>query len=196
MQKTIGIKNLHLSCIIGYPGWERFEAQRLIADVELNLYSSSNWLDENLDKTHCYGQIQRLTKFILENGRFHLLENAAQFLANFFLLPPVAPSLRPAVEQVFVRLLKPDILPGETEVVVALHVKSDEIQFLSEKYDWGLLESVAKNDHTQLLRLSAGPGKKIPALKVPEGFSSMDHVFEREEGTQPCLITRLIVSTK
>lgn len=196
MQKTIGIKNLHLSCIIGCPGWERFERQRLVLDLELVIAPSANWVEEDLDKTHCYGQIQRLTSFILENGRFHLLENAAQFLASFFLLPPAASSLRPAVEEVFVRLTKPDILPGQTEVVVSLRLRSDEVKFLSEKFDWGLLETVAKNEHLQLLRLLLKPGKKIPALKLQEGFSGMDHVFEGDGRERPLVITRLIVSER
>lgn len=192
--REIGIKNLHLNCVIGCPGWERHEPQRLIVDVTLELDSTANWLDEDLSKTCCYGQVQRITRFILENGRFYLLENAAEFLTRYFLLPPPSGSQKPHVRKAGICLVKPDILPGETDVVVSLLQERQAVTFTSQIQPWGILEGVAQNQHASLERLVVDPGQGIPAACLKSGFSVFDHVFEEKIADGKQLITRLMVS--
>lgn len=192
--REIGIKNLNLLCVIGCPGWERHEPQRLIVDVTLELDPQADWLDEDLEKTCCYGQVQRITRFILENGRFHLLENAAEFLTRYFLLPPPNESQKPHVQKAAIRLVKPDILPGETDVVVSLVQKAGSVSFERKIESWGILEPVAQNRHVRLERLTVNAGQAIPPALLESGFSVSDHVFEEKMIHERRIITRLAVS--
>lgn len=193
--KTITIRNLDLVCVIGCPGWERFSEQRLVVDLELTLEDGADWLSQDLAKTHCYAQIQRLVRFILGHGRFYLLENAAQFLINYFLLPPPSGSLKPRVTRVAVQLVKPDILPGATEVVVSMIQDfSSHIPCIQQRHDWGIWEPVAQNQQTQLTRLTVIPGYSVPLMEQREGHTCLDHVFKTTSTQQPLVVTRLMVS--
>lgn len=193
--KTITIRNLDLVCVIGCPGWERFSEQRLIVDLELTLDEQADWLSQDLAKTHCYAQTQRLVRFILGQGRFYLLENAAQFLINYFLLPSPSGSQKPRVTRVAVQLVKPDILPGATEVVVSMVQDfSSHIPCIQEQHDWGIWESVAQNQQTQLARLTVKQGCPVPSMEQKQGYTGLDHVFDESAPSGSMIITRLWVA--
>ena len=174
MKKTIGIRELHLECIIGCPGWERERKQRVIVEIQITVGEPADWLESDLLRTHCYAELEKQLRFVLENGRFILLENAAQFLAGLFLLTPVPQDPRPAVDEVAIRIVKPDILPGATAVAVGMTARRGDCPFVRQSENWGLRDIVAENSQTRLLRFTIQDGAELPQERPLDGFVCHD----------------------
>jgi dihydroneopterin aldolase len=98
-------------CAVGVFQWEQDRAQTLEVHIGLNLNldaAAGGDLAASVDYAACLAQVQ----FIAQNRRWRLLESLALALARHLLSPPGATEPRVQVENVVVRLRKPDVFEG------------------------------------------------------------------------------------
>lgn len=95
---TIFVQNLEIVCIIGILESERTTPQRLIVDLRIDYDPTKGFLD--------YTKVTRLIEERLTQGKFGLLETAAEELASLL------HAHFEAILALNLRLTKPDILPN------------------------------------------------------------------------------------
>jgi 7,8-dihydroneopterin aldolase/epimerase/oxygenase len=85
---------------------EKVTAQRFEVDVELLLDLQPAGLEDDLQRTLDYGRVYDTVKTIVESTTFNLIEALAEAIAHELL------SDFPALEEVVVRVRKPDVQLG------------------------------------------------------------------------------------
>ena len=130
--------------------------------VEVHLDTSAAASEDALFRTRDYGALSDEITFILQSGRFHLLESAAQVLLRWLLLPPTRDSPVPAIELARVRLAKPDALPGGAVAVVQVEGEAANEQWRHEEKPWGRVDIVQETRRAGLYRLTLLPGGELP----------------------------------
>jgi len=85
---------------------EKVTAQRFEVDVELLLDLQPAGLEDDLERTLDYGRVYDTVKTIVESTTFNLIEALAEAIAHELL------SDFPALEEVVVRVRKPDVQLG------------------------------------------------------------------------------------
>jgi FolB domain-containing protein len=91
--------------------------------VDTRAAATSLDLSQSID----YAKVARDIRLLIQNGRFHLLETAAEAVAAF-LLAPCRHRARP--ESVRVTLHKPSALDGLATPSVAIHRARDDFEFI------------------------------------------------------------------
>lgn len=107
----IYLEKVAFPCAVGVFQWEQDRAQTLEVHIGLNLNldaAAGGDLAASVDYAACLAQVQ----FIAQNRRWRLLESLATALARHLLAPPGATEPRAQVENVVVRLRKPDVFEG------------------------------------------------------------------------------------
>ena len=121
----ICLDGLEVDCTIGVFDPERNRTQPVTVHIEVHLDTSAAAREDALFRTRDYGALSDEITFILQSGRFYLLEAAAQVLLRWLLLPPAEGSPVPPIEFARVRLAKPDALPGGAVAVVQVEGKGE-----------------------------------------------------------------------
>ncbi len=121
---TISIDGLRVDCIVGLYPDERVRLQPLIVDVALSLDTRGAAARADIDATVDYAHLAAQVRFILEHGRFGMLETAGDALARWAL------SQSGVVDAVRVRLVKPDALGGDGVPSVAVVRRAEEVVLL------------------------------------------------------------------
>jgi dihydroneopterin aldolase len=107
------IEGLAVEAVIGVLDWERTVEQRLLVDLDLGWDNrrpaASGALEDALD----YAAVAEAARHCLREGRFHLLETAAEELASVL-------NERFGVVYRRVVLRKPGAVPGTTSVGVTI----------------------------------------------------------------------------
>lgn len=103
---TISVKGLSCEAIIGILPEERLRVQQLVIDISLRLDLEPTANAGDLDSSVDYARLADEVIFILQSGRFLLLESAAVALARFIL------RVYPRVTHVTLNLSKPEALSG------------------------------------------------------------------------------------
>jgi dihydroneopterin aldolase len=109
---TIRLEALAVDCIIGILPAERQTPQPLVVDAALELDTRPAAIGGGLGATVDYSALAKELRFLLVEGRFQLLETAADALARWALAPATPDRPHAAVERVTVRLTKPKALHG------------------------------------------------------------------------------------
>ncbi len=107
----IHLEDVSFPCVLGLLPWEKHQEQRLALDLSLGLDlepAAGGDLARSVDYAAVLDQVQ----FVAQKGRWRLLESLAAALARALLAPPAAAERRAAVDEVIVRLRKPDVLRG------------------------------------------------------------------------------------
>ena len=154
----ISIEGLSVDCVIGVYPHEKIETQPLLVDLGLVVDVTSAVKTDDLSDAVDYAGIALDVSFILENGKFHLLESAAACVASF-LLAPLRPTQKVGVSEVEVTIRKPQALRVHG-AVAAVGLKRRACDF---SYEWrrsalGEVMTIFTNDRMTLLAL------KLPAL--------------------------------
>ena len=136
----ISVSNLQLECIVGIFAHERARPQPLRIDIEMEVdvraaartESCATTIDyvavaEQVRGPPCEARGSRAepphriltplllahqARFVMEAGRFQLLETAAQAIARLLLTAPAPDEERGVAQSVRVALIKPEALPG------------------------------------------------------------------------------------
>lgn len=160
MLTRIVLQDLRVNCLIGCLAEERTRVQELGVEVELWLDTEAAARQDSLRHTWNYAELADQVAFVLEHGRFYLLEAAARVLLRLLLLPPGPQEDRHAVARARVALTKFGVLKGVARPTVEL--SGDSADFAIEHKPWGSVDVVAETRHMGLYRLNIRPGAVLP----------------------------------
>ncbi len=160
MLTRILLEDLRVNCLIGCLAEERTRMQELGVEVDLWLDAEQAAIRDSLPHTWNYAALAAQVGFVLEHGRFYLLEAAARVLLRLLLLPPAPNEERPPVLRARVALTKFGVLPGVARPTVEL--LGENVDFATEDKPWGTVNVIAETRHMGLYRLNIGPGEELP----------------------------------
>ena len=160
MLTRILLRDLKVDCLIGCLDEERTRVQELGVEVELWLDTDEAARRDSLRHTWNYAELAAQVAFVLEQGRFYLLEAATRVLLRLLLLPPAPDENRAPVARARVALTKYGVLPGTACPTVEL--SADTAAFTIEDKPWGTVDVVAETRHMGLYRLNIAPGATLP----------------------------------
>lgn len=135
---VVEIAGLEVSCIVGVYPAERDTPQPLVVDVALALDTRTAAVREDLTATVDYGRLAGDIRFLLDRCRFALIETAAEVLARYALLAPLAE--RTHVSRVRVRIQKPRALLGGAVAAVTLSRTPDDAPAETVRMPWGFID--------------------------------------------------------
>jgi dihydroneopterin aldolase len=105
----IELAGLRVDCVIGVYPEERLRLQPLLVDIRLSLDLTKAARSGKAAQTIDYAALAREIAYILEAGKFELLETAALALLSYVLEVPRS-AARPAVKSAWVKIKKPEAL--------------------------------------------------------------------------------------
>ena len=105
-RQTILIHGLRVSCVIGLFREERSSPREVLVDLQAELEPNDAASSEKIDNTVDYIDMGRVTTGLLQIGRFHLLESAAEALGAWFLATPHVAEQRAQVRSISVDIRK------------------------------------------------------------------------------------------
>ncbi|MDU0354249.1 dihydroneopterin aldolase [Paraglaciecola aquimarina] len=108
----IHIERLEVLSLIGVYDWERKNQQRLLLDIELQADLSVAAQSDNVNDTLNYALVAQKLIAVAKDSEFKLIEALASHLVDSLL------QAFPAVENVRLKLSKPDILANAKNVAV------------------------------------------------------------------------------
>ena len=160
---TIGLASMQLECVVGIHAHERMAPQPLHVALELHFDRRPNAFGTSLADSVDYSVVAGEVAFVLQVGKFRLLETAAEALCHQLLAPapPDRPSRRPAA--VSLRLQKPLALNGAAEPWIGITRNAEEMAYGKEVNHFGEVDIVHENDDCGIYLLRIPPGAKIPA---------------------------------
>ena len=164
METSIQLEALRIECLIGCQDSERVHPQTLGVDLRVDYAESNAMISDNLGDTWDYGHIETWMAFVLQAGRFRLLETACHFLTRALLLPPTPGSRRPVATQASVTLTKYGVLSGDARARVTSEARREEVRFHARPQSWGRIDIVAENRRQGLYRMMVNPGASLPAF--------------------------------
>ena len=118
MITRIAVEDLRVDCLIGVRDPERITPQSVRVDLEVLVDGASAATSDDLRQTFCYDVVARDVAFLLQSGRFYLLESASWVLLRALLLPGLPHLGGPSPTQARVTLTKYGALAGQARAVV------------------------------------------------------------------------------
>ena len=108
--RSITLTGIDCACVVGLEEWEQTRAQPLQVDVVMELPQSRHvsLLEETVD----YTVIVKAIQFFCRHGHWLLIEDIAQGLMRWLLLPPHPSEGRTQIERAAVTIRKPEALDG------------------------------------------------------------------------------------
>ncbi len=123
------MSRLRLQAVIGVYPHERLHPQPIDLDLAMQVDTRAAATTLDLTRSIDYAKVARDVRLLIQNGRFHLLETAAEAVAAF-LLAPSGDRARP--ESVRVTLHKPSALDGLATPSVAIHRSRADFGFADD----------------------------------------------------------------
>lgn len=155
MMATIHLDALEVACPLG-----QSLDQRIRVDLSLEIDASRPATSDTLADTIDYVWLESQLRFVLQAGRFHLLESAARVLLRLVLLPPLPDDTRPAVRSAQVSLAR--LEEGQPRARVSLSAVASELSWGREENPWGSVDIIDETRRLGLYRLNVAPGQQIP----------------------------------
>lgn len=162
MRTRIQIDDLRVDCVVGCHAAERERVQELAVSLDLELDGREAAYEDRLDYTVDYQSIERGTRFILQAGRFRLLETAGHLLVRYVLAPP--PAGGPAPLSANVSLSKFGVLSGDARARVQMSSQAHAESYTREVREWGSIEVLMENRWLGLYRFNVAPGCRVPPI--------------------------------
>lgn len=164
----ISVANLQSSCVVGIYAHERQRPQPLRIDIEMEVDTRPAAHTEDCATTLDYFAVAEQARFVVEMGRFQLLETAAHAIARLLLAPAAPDEARAAAQAVRVTLTKPEALAGSAVPSVSVWRSIEHEAFEWEPRPHGFLDAVhgvegSSGEHAAVHRLSVAPGGEVEA---------------------------------
>jgi dihydroneopterin aldolase len=159
---VIAIEKLRVDCVVGVYPHERNRVQPLEVDVRLVLDTRRAGSSERLSQTVDYAATANQIAFLLRSCRFYMLEAAAWALARLLLAPPAPGEERARIQEVRLRLTKPDALAGHGIPSLSIQRTAGEVSLERETKPFGTVDIVDETRHVGIYRLNVAPGRSIP----------------------------------
>lgn len=148
--------------MVGVYPRERTDPQRLLVDLTLGLDTRRAAETESLAHTVDYAACARDVAFLLEHGRFRMLETAAHAIARYLLAPPSRGERRARIDEVRVELRKPEALQHRATPRLAIERTSEGVGYVVETKDFGTVDVILETRDVGIYRLNVAPGASIP----------------------------------
>lgn len=159
----IHLTDVAFPCIIGMYARERERPQRLELELSLGL-SLEAAADGDFEHTVDYHGLLCDVQFIAQRGHFQLLESLGFALARFILRPAGPAERRADVEEVRVRLRKPETLgEGPTPGVEVDRTAGEFSPQTATPIDGVTAETLVATRSTAVYRLLVAPGVRFNA---------------------------------
>ena len=158
----VAISDLRVDCVVGLYPHERQDPQPLRADIELSLDTERAAATEQLRWSVDYAAIAAQIAFLLQHGRFQLLETALHVLARYLLAPPAKGERRAAVDRLRLRLRKPSALASGGMPSIAIEREASWVKLRHEHKAFGIVDVIHETRETGIYRLNVAPGSAIP----------------------------------
>lgn len=158
----IRIEGLEVRCVVGVYPRERTEPQRLIVDLTLELDTRAAAERESLAHTLDYAACAREVAFLLDHGRFRMLETAAHALARYLLAPPPRDARRARLARVRIELSKPEALHHRATPRLIIERRVDDVHYLVEEKPFGTVDIIHETRDVGIYRLNVAPHARIP----------------------------------
>jgi dihydroneopterin aldolase len=178
----IELRGLQVDCIVGVYRRERMKAQPLRLDVALFLDTREAAVGGRLGRTVHYGRLAGELRFLLEAGRFELLESAAETVCRYVLAPPTADAPRAQARAATVRVTKPEALMGSAIPSLQVHRTVEEMAYEVEDTPCGWVDT-----------LHEGAGYGLYRLRLRPHGGSPTRLQRRGEGDELVLGTGLLL---
>lgn len=159
---TVEIRGLRADCIVGVYPEERAIPQPLEVELALHFDSREAAGGGGLEATVDYARLSGELRFLLGACRFLLLESAAEAIARYILAPPTEDRRHAQVEEVMVRLSKPQALPGAAIPSLRIHRGLEDVQIEVEESVFGKVDVIHETPGCGIYRLRVAPGRSIP----------------------------------
>ncbi len=108
----VSLRALEFEAILGVLDWEQHTPQRVIVDVDLALGLAAAGEADDLEASVDYARVAEQLTFLVQQGRFRLLESIALAACRLLLATPVRCEGRARIDEVRIRLQKPDVMGG------------------------------------------------------------------------------------
>jgi dihydroneopterin aldolase len=154
-----------VNCVVGVYPHERHIAQPLGLDVELCLDTELAARSERLRHSVNYAALGQQLCFLLETGRFHMLETAAHALCRYLLAPPARGERRAQIARVRLTLHKPTALGGRGVPSLTVERDASWVELAHEEKPFGTVDVIFETRDVGIYRLNIAPQRGI-ALHV------------------------------
>jgi len=111
--RKVLLRNLELKASIGAYDEERLAPQRIILNIEIDVFEPDDPLSENLEDVLCYHKFSKGIQAILDEGHIVLVETLGERIVDLALANPLAKSIKVSIE-------KPDALAHANTVGVEI----------------------------------------------------------------------------
>ncbi len=166
---VIELRGLTVDCIVGVYRQERMAAQPLRLDVALFLDTREAAVGGRLAHTVHYGRLAGELRFLLEAGRFELLESAAETVCRYVLAPPTGDAPRAWAQAATVRVTKPEALMGSAVPSLQVHRVAEEMAYAVEERPFGQVDILHEGAGYGLYRLRVRPCGAQPTRLQRQG---------------------------
>jgi len=112
---------MRVDATLGVLDWEQRTTQPVDVEVALRVDLQQAGEEDALDATVDYAAVAKQVRFLLEKGRWRLLESVGLATCRLLLCSPVARESRAAVQEVVVRMAKPEVLSANPIPWVSMH---------------------------------------------------------------------------
>ena len=161
MRTRIHIDDLRVSCVIGCYPKERERTQEISVSIELDVDAREAAYEDSLSHTIDYMAIERVVRFILQAGRFRLLETAGHSLVRTLLGPSVE---GPVPISANVSMTKFGVLSGQACPRVQMSGVARSESYQGQRRNWGSVDVLMENRRLGLYRLNVAPGQRVPPI--------------------------------
>ena len=158
----IRIAGIEVDCVVGLYPHERDAPQLLRLDAELCLDTEQAARRERLHLSVDYAAVRAQLAFLLQSGRFWMLETAAHALCRYLLAPPAPGERRAQLSRARLRLTKPTALGGRAIASLEIEREASWVQLEQEQKSFGTVDIVHETRDAGIYRLNVEPGKSIP----------------------------------
>jgi 7,8-dihydroneopterin aldolase/epimerase/oxygenase len=159
----IRIEGLELACIVGVRPRERSRKQKIRLDVRLRLDASPAGRTGRIGLTCDYSRVADEAARLLRFRAYRLVEVATEELAAMLF------AAHPRLEQVDLRLEKPQVFPGRARSA-SVRIQRDRGQFptVGRRLAFGDIETVLETHEAGLYVVGVQPGRKVARLATAE----------------------------
>jgi dihydroneopterin aldolase len=173
---VLEVRGVVVDCVIGVYPEERIRTQPLVVSVRLAIDSRRASHSDELAQTVDYARLMSEVRFVLEQGKFLLIETAAEVIAATIL------SAVDALSEVHVTLEKPQALGGNGAPRLSITRHRDSSQSLWT-FPFGVVEVLRKDKGQGLYRLRMRPQGAVKFVRgVGDDPALNVTVFAVDEG--------------
>ena len=117
----VGVESFRVNATLGVLDWEQRTTQAVDIEIAMHLDLSTSGEEDALDATINYASVADQVRFMLEKGRWRLLESLGLAVCRLLLTPPLAREERASLAEVMIRMAKPEVLSGNPVPWVSMH---------------------------------------------------------------------------